>query len=397
MEINADNSSFTYEGVIPASKSAFNRALVIQSYEPKISVIGEGLCDDIAKMRTGLINLRRQEATLDCGEGGTVLRFLALRASRQAGSFLLTGKPRLFKRPQNELLQIFAQLQVRYQMEERGLRIDGRGWKIPSNPIRVNARESSQFLSGLLLNCWELSQEVKIVIGTDITSGAYFQLTQKMLQEFGMTWHQEGNVFVVPPMQRPKICTYQIESDVSSAFAVAALAVVAGKALIKQFPFESSQPDLEFLKIFKAMGVRYERRGDDLWVEKSTRLNPVQVNLSQCPDLFPVLSALCICPKGVSKLFGAPQLKYKESDRINEVVTLLQRLGVPVEAHNDGAILHPMTAVNINEVLLDAKDDHRLVMMGVVLKAIGFNIKIINSESIKKSFPEFVDVAKGFL
>lgn len=397
MENTSIEKTFSFEGIIPSSKSTFNRALIIQSYEPQIIVSGDGKCDDIEKMRSAIMNLNRHESTFDCGEAGTVLRFLALRISRNSGNFLLTGKPRLFKRPQTELLQIFSQFQVKYLMEDRGLRIESKGWKIPSKPLRVSARESSQFLSGIFLNCWNLPQEIEIEIPTEIVSGAYFQLTQEILKEFGMEWHQNGNVFVVPPDQKPKVQNYRVESDLSSTFAVVALALVAGSALIKQFPFGSKQPDIAFVEILKSMGATLEQRLGDLWVEKATRLRAQDINLINAPDLFPVLSALSVSAEGVTVLHGAPQLKYKESNRIEEVVTLLQRLGVHAETREDGAVVYGQTARNTNEVLLDAKDDHRLVMMGAVLKATGFIIKIENSESTTKSFPEFLEIAKGYL
>lgn len=397
MKNNFSNSSFSFEGVIPSSKSAFNRALIIQSYEPKIKITGEGTCDDIQLMQSAVLNIARHETTFDCGEAGTILRFLALRISRESGRFLLTGKHRLFRRPQTELLQLFSQLQVKYQMEERGLRIESRGWKIPSKPLRVSARESSQFLSGILLNSWNLPVDLGIEIPTEIVSGAYFQMTQEILKHFGMVWEKVGDVFVVPAGQKPHPLNYHVESDVSSAFAVAALATMAGEARIKQFPFHSVQPDLAFLDILKAMGGVFEKDGEDLVVRRSENLSGLGMNIRDCPDLFPVLCALCARAKGCSILFGAPQLKHKESNRILEVVTLLQKLGVHIESREDGAIIHGQTHTGINEVVLDTKDDHRLVMMGAVLKASGFLVKMENASSVDKSFPEFKQLAAGYL
>lgn len=391
------NTPFIFDGIIPASKSTFNRALMIQSYEPKIKVSGDGLCDDIVKMRSAVLNLNRHEGVFDCGEAGAVLRFLSLRVSRESGSFLLTGRPRLFKRPQNELLQLFSQLQVRYQMEERGLRIESKGWKIPSKPLKVNARESSQFLSGVLLNSWNLPQPLVIEIPSEINSGAYFQLTLDILKDFGLEWIQEGSLFTIPELQKPKQLTYKVESDVSSAFAIAALAVVAGTASIRSFPFNSKQPDIAFIKILECMGAVIQRSDDCLIVGRTSKLKGNDFNLQNCPDLFPVLSALSVQAEGITRIYGAPQLKFKESNRIEEVVTLFNRLGILAEGRDDGVLIHGKTITHTNEVLLDAKDDHRLVMMGAVLKASGFNIKIENSESVSKSFPEFLAFAKDYL
>jgi 5-enolpyruvylshikimate-3-phosphate synthase len=56
---------------------------------------------------------------IDCGEGGTVLRFLALRASREKGRHKLTGGARLINRPQEELVKILSQLGVTAKFEKK--------------------------------------------------------------------------------------------------------------------------------------------------------------------------------------------------------------------------------------------------------------------------------------
>ena len=230
-----------------------------------------------------------------------------------------------------------------------------------------------------------------------MVSEEYFKLTLDILSQFEMVWHQSGSILRIPSGQKPKIMPFAVESDVSSSFAVAALAAVAGEALILQFPFQSKQPDIVFLEYLKEMRVPLEKRGDSLWVGKAPSLWAIPVNMQNCPDLFPVFSALAAMAYGETVLSGAPHLRYKESNRIEEVVTLLRRLGVEAEEREDGAVIQGTRHRNNNELFLDTKDDHRLVMMAAVLKAGGFKIKIQNPEIVGKSFPEFLDIAKGYL
>lgn len=397
MEIAQNSSPFVFEGIIPASKSSYNRAMIIKSFEPRITVVGEGQCDDIVKMRMAIIHLGHHESVFDCGQAGTVLRFLALRLSREQGTFLLTGWPRLFKRPQTELARLFAQLGINYQMVEKGMKIESQGWQIPDKPLKVSGRESSQFLSGLLLNAWKLPKEMQVEIPQDLVSADYFHLTMDIMKGFGFQWREENGLFIVPPHQVPMPLTFKVESDVSSAFAVAALATVRGRAKIKQFPFETGQPDIAFVDILNRMGGKIERCDEDLSVEKVTFLKGAEVNLNSCPDLFPVLCALAALAQGTTRLLGAPHLRFKESNRIQEVVTLLRRLGVNAEECEDGAIIEGTQDRNTGDVFLNTMDDHRLVMMAAVLKAGGFKIRIENAESVTKSFPEFLTIAKGYL
>lgn len=388
--------TFNFEGVIPSSKSSYNRALIIQSFNPKITVSGEALCDDVVKMKAAISALNRGETQFDCGEAGTVLRFLALRLAREKGNFLLTGKPRLFRRPQQELLHVFSQLQVKAQLEEKGMRIESKGW-ITEQPIKVSAKDSSQFLSGIMLSTWRLEQDFHLEISQDRVSESYFLLTLDILKEFGLVWHQDDRRIHVPAGQIPQQKNYIVESDLSSAFVVAALAAASGSACIKQFPFRSKQPDLAFVDILKRMGVPCATEGDTFTVNKATAFHSISVDLKESPDLFPVLAALVSRASGRSTLFGAHHLKFKESDRIAEVVKVLTTLGVQVEAKDDGAVIDGMERLRTDEVFLDAKEDHRLVMMGTVLKALGFPLRIQNADSVSKSFPEFLNIAKDFL
>jgi 3-phosphoshikimate 1-carboxyvinyltransferase len=388
--------TFNYEGVIPSSKSSYNRALIIQSFNPKITVSGEAQCDDVVKMKAAISALNQGETQFDCGEAGTVLRFLALRLAREKGSFLLTGKPRLFRRPQQELLNVFSQLQVKAQLEEKGMRIESKGW-INEQPIKVSAKDSSQFLSGIMLSTWCLEQDFHLEVSQDRVSESYFLLTLDILKEFGLVWNQDDRRIHVPAGQVPQQKNYVVESDLSSAFVIAALGAAAGLARIKSFPFQSKQPDLAFVEILKRMGVPCQIEGDTLTIHKTESFHSISADLRESPDLFPVLAALASRGLGRSNLYGAHHLKFKESDRIAEVVKVLSVLGVSVEAKDDGASIDGIEKFRTDEVSLDAKEDHRLVMMGTVLKALGFPLRIQNAESVAKSFPEFLGIARDFL
>lgn len=388
--------------MIPSSKSSYNRALIIQSFNSAIQLQGESACDDVLKMKAAIKDLELGKTTFDCGEAGTVLRFLTFRIARKSGTFLLTGKPRLFKRPQQELVKILEQLKVKAEWSETGIKLESQGWVYDQKPIQVSAKDSSQFLSGLLLNSWDLPKPLSIEISKEKVSESYFMLTLHILKAFGLRYEQTGSHLIVPAHQKPKTQNYIVESDLSSAFAVAALAAVSGSARMKLFPFEALQPDLVFTQILLKMGVACFKEGTDLVIKKANHLKAVAIDLKESPDLFPVLSALASCAQGESHFFGAPHLRFKETDRIAEVITVLKNLQVPCEGLDDGAKISGVDGAFIqahktNKITLDAKDDHRLVMMGAVLNAIGFNVQVLNTHSVHKSFPEFLDIAKDYL
>ena len=185
----------------------------------------------------------------------------------------------------------------------------------------------------------------------------------------------------------------QMETDMSSAFAVAAVAAVSGRATLTDFPQPSLQPDAQFVQVMQAMGVPLSLGAHDLKVEKASRLNGVRVNLNSMPDLFPVLAALCSLAEGQSELYGAPQLVHKESNRLQRMAQVIQRLGRATEVTDDGIkILGEDPVRDTTSLDFDTDQDHRLAFAGAVFNAAGLRVKVLNPEVVRKSLPEFWDI-----
>ncbi|WP_413289842.1 3-phosphoshikimate 1-carboxyvinyltransferase [Bdellovibrio sp. HCB337] len=380
---------FHFTGRIPASKSLMNRALIIQSYEPRLKLEGDSSCDDVVHLRQSLRGLKKKKV-FDCGEGGTTLRFLAFRLSREKGEFLLKGTQRLLSRPQKEIKSILVRLGVDVAFENQGIRIRSSGWKDPKKALVISAKDSSQFLSALFLNAWGLDFDLKIKVQGKITSESYFVMTLKALKDLGFKYTQKGSNFVIPKGQRVALKKYLVESDLSSLFSVASFAAVSGEASFKEFPKKSLQPDLAFTDIFRQMGVRSSQKGQSLSVRAPQRLKPVRVNLKNSPDLFPVLAVLCSFSEGKSILFGAPQLALKESNRILKTAELLKKSGIACTARKDGIVISGNGGISVpQEFSFDPDKDHRLAMAAALLKFYGHRIKIKDPDVVRKSFPEF--------
>ncbi len=65
--------------------------------------------------------------------------------------------------------------------------------------------------------------------------------------------------FRVPKGQKLSAESIAIESDMSSAFALAAMAAVSGRATFADFPLSSLQPDALFVSILKRWACRSRR------------------------------------------------------------------------------------------------------------------------------------------
>lgn len=382
-------SEFRFQGEIPGSKSIFNRALIVKSYFPELNLKGFSECDDVRHMRNGVKQIS-SHSHIDCGEGGTTFRFMTLRVSRQAGAHTLEGSQRLMTRPQKGLLDLLRQLGVQAQIDNCELKLLSRGWQRPSAPIKVDTSESSQYASALILNSWLLDFDLEFELVGDKVSESYFLLTLEMVKSLGMQVEKNESLYVIPKGQKLSHFDWVVEPDLSSAFTMASAAALAGDIVIENFPVKSSQPDLVFLEIFKKMQIDFSLEENRLHVKKNPSLRAVEWNLSQSPDLFPVLAVLCSWADGVSRLYGAPHLTKKESNRIGKAAELLSHLKIQYEVLSDGMIIfgNPQQAL-IKNVIFNPDKDHRMVMAATLMKLKGHDIHIEEPDVINKSFPEF--------
>ncbi|MCB9025727.1 MAG: 3-phosphoshikimate 1-carboxyvinyltransferase [Bdellovibrionaceae bacterium] len=381
-----------YTGIIPSSKSIMNRVLIAGSFFGDFNLIGDSKCDDVVKMRNGLEQLMNGEE-VDCGSAGTVFRFISFRASRIPGKHIITGSKRLLSRPQQEIIDILLQLGVKAELKDDKFFIESKGWREPQSCLEVDRSKSSQFASGLVLSAWDLDYPLEVRGKGSKLSEGYWQMTLKVLHSLGMQIEESNDRFYIPPEQKITEPDYVAEIDLSSAFAVAAIAALSGRAKLLQFPdLPSLQPDDAFIDVLKLMNVPFELKDNALVVTKATNLRPIEFNLKNCPDLFPVLATLCSFAEGTSKLVGAPHLIYKESNRIEKIGELLKLMDRDFEILDSGMIVHGKSEVKSIRASYDPDEDHRLAFAGALARSAGFDIEVLDKKVVNKSFPEFWEV-----
>jgi 3-phosphoshikimate 1-carboxyvinyltransferase len=375
---------FNFTGDLEISKSWLNRALILQSFQPELVIHGYSEAEDVRLLKVALLKFKSGETNLYAGLGGTTFRFLAFRISRQAGEYFLAADKKLLLRPQIEIVNILAQLGVQSELTHAGLKIRSEGWKMPNQPLKIDTAESSQFLSALALSSIDLDFDIPIEPIEKITSAGYFQMTLQMLQSIGVQFGQA----------KQKINAQDIlgEIDISSSFSLVAAAVLSGDVQITNWNSNSSQPDILFLDFFKLMSINFVIKNNIFKINQQQSYLSLNADLSNCPDLFPVLSVLCAFAIGESDLYNAPQLKHKESDRIEKTYELLHRCGFKVHRKTDGLIISgdPNKYYKTKDVILfDPDGDHRMAMAAGLLMLKGFPIQMPDLNVVNKSYPQF--------
>ncbi|MFP4600990.1 MAG: hypothetical protein ACLFVJ_22260, partial [Persicimonas sp.] len=115
----------------------------------------------------------------------------------------------------------------------------------------------------------------------------------------------------------------------------------------------------------------------------------VEVDLSESPDLAPVLAAVATQIDPAVEIVGAAHLRHKESDRIGDLAEALAQVGVTIEPRDDGMRIPSGVQTPRDGASWPTFGDHRLAMAGLLLTAGGVSLQIEAPMVVAKSYPNF--------
>src|SRR5215218_11157714 len=282
-------------------------------------------------------------ANVDAGLAGTVLRFLPPVAALADGPVHLDGDPRLRERPNAGLIAALRALGVEVDDDGRGrapFTIHGTG-RVPGGAVEVDAGESSQIVSGLLLAAARFDEGIDLSLAGGVPSMPHVQMTVTTLRAHGVevTATDRGWRVSPGPIAAREVV---IEPDLSNAapFLAAAL-VTGGRVTVRDWPEVTTQPGAQLDRILAAMGAEVERTGEGLQVTGPSSIAPLVADLGQVGELTPVLAALCALAQGTSRLTGIGHLRGHETDRLQALDEVLTAVGARVQQLPDGLAVTP--------------------------------------------------------
>ena len=383
------------------SKSITNRLLIIQALsEQKFKIANQADADD---SRTLARILEDQPSIIDAKDAGTAFRFLTAFLSMQPRTFILTGSERMKMRPVGELVRALQSLGAEINFLEHEdfppLQINGKSLK--GGEIKINASESSQFISALLLIAPKFSDGLKLELTGKIYSRPYLSMTISLMRNFGIEIFDEGNEIYIPH-QSYKPVDIKVENDWSSAsfwYEIAGLSERSEITLIG-LSKNSVQGDVVIAEIMEQFGIQSIVSGDDIiLVKKSEAVLPVyfEYDFSDCPDLVIPVAVLCAVRKINSRFTGVKNLRIKESDRLVALKEELQKFGVDLVLDYDSFLINSFSNVDVKEIF-QAHNDHRMVMSLAPLALIYDDVLIDDHLPVSKSYPDFWNhlVTAGF-
>jgi 3-phosphoshikimate 1-carboxyvinyltransferase len=326
---------------------------------------------------------------IDCGESGTTLRFVAALAALSPRPAELRGSGRLALRPMSDLLSALTTLGAtcRTPKGRRGLPLLVRG-PIRGGRLRLEASRSSQFASALLLTLPTVPGPSDLYLTGRIVSEPYIEATRKVLELHRIRVTRKGRRYSIPGGQRYRGRRMRVPGDASSAaYFWAAAALTGGHVRVVGIPLEWPQADLAILDLLERAGaeVRRFRGGAEV---RARPLRRFAVDLTAAPDLYPLAAVIAATIPAASRIAGAPQVAFKESDRHAGAMRLARAMGAMVAS--DRTSLRVRGTARPRPFQLRGLTDHRLVMSATVgaLAATG-RCAVGEAEAVAKSFPEF--------
>jgi 3-phosphoshikimate 1-carboxyvinyltransferase len=193
---------------------------------------------------------------------------------------------------------------------------------------------------------------------------------------------------VVPSTYRAT--EFLVEPDASAASYFFAAAVVSGgEVTVEGLGSHSMQGDLAFVDVLASMGADVERSSTGTTVAAGNGLHGVTVDMRDVSDMVPTLAVVAPFADGPTTITGVGFIRGKESDRIDAVVTELQRCGIDASAQDDGLTIRPGTP---HGAVVHTYDDHRIAMAFSILGLRVPGVEIADPGCVAKTFPTFFEV-----
>ncbi len=421
--IVAPGGALTGSIVIPGDKSVSHRAVMFGALADGVCqvsdcLLGEDVLATIAAFRAlgvtvdnhgdgrltvhgvGVDGLHAPAAPLYLGNSGTSMRLLCGILAGAGLSATLTGDPSLSRRPMRRVAEPLNRMGARLGTAEGGtppIVLAGGGRLTAIDYVLPVA--SAQVKSAVLLAALYADGLTRVTEPAPTRDH-----TELMLHACGVELDSHNGTISLRGGQRLKPFDIAVPADISSAAFFIVGAAIAPGSRLRLAAVGVNPTRIGVLDIMIAMGARIDHGAPravgsepvaDLTVHGSDLLG-IEIPQAAVPlaiDEFPAIFIAAACARGRTVLYGAEELRHKESDRIAVMAEGLTALGIQTEVFDDGIAIE---GGQLRGGEVDAQGDHRIAMAFAMaaLRADG-PITIRNAANIATSFPTFVATASA--
>lgn len=401
----------TGEVTVPGSKSTSARSLLLAALATGPSLLrGVLRARDTDLMRDGLARLGvrfadldddtlrvdppeafRGGAVIDVGLAGTVMRFLPPIAALTAPATRFVGDRAAGDRPVAPLLGALADLGAQVSRPYRvPFEVCG-GPEVRGGTVSLDASQSSQFVSGLLLVGARLPAGLTVRhTGEALPSVPHIEMTARMLADRGVrvdrlsptSWQvHPGPIAAVDE---------RVEPDLTNAASLLAAALVTGGRLSTAWPEGSRQGADALAAALAAFGAEIDYHGAGatrrIAVQGPGRLSGADLDLHATSELTPVVAALAALAEGPSTIRGVAHIRGHETDRLAALERELNGRGARVRQTDDGLHIEPAP---LHGGVFHTYADHRLAHAGALLGLAVPGVELDDVACTTKTLPAF--------
>ena len=362
--------------------------------------------DKIIVHGKGLHGLTAPSSILNVGNSGTTTRLMSGILAGQTFSSEMSGDDSLNSRPMARIMKPLNSMGANITS------INGNNCA----PLHVEPGT----LKGIHYDSPVASAQVKSAIllaglyadgETSVTEPALSRNhTELMLNGFGASvtsvMNEDGSATAtIKPCKELYGQKIEVPGDISSAayFIAAGLLTPDSEILVKNVGTNETRAG--FIKVCQAMGADItlvnesvqggEPRADVL--VKTSKLNGTVVEGDIIPTLIdeiPMIAVMAACAEGTTIIKDAAELKVKETNRIDTVVTNLKAMGADITPTDDGMIINGNG--NLKGAEIESYLDHRIAMAFAIAGLVADGeTEIKNAQCVDVSFPDFFKMLEG--
>ncbi len=284
-------------------------------------------------------------AIFDFNDSATSARFSMALAGAYGVEARCRGSLSLSRRHMLPLTSRMALRGIRFTSFSLPLQMQG---KLQGGFYEFRGDEGSQFISALMLALPVLLEDSRICLSSPLVDRSFVDVTIDTLAKFGVRIEEDENGFLIPGKQ---IYVSPGEIATENDWALASAWICASA-------FGRDRGSRLTVEGLAANSSQHYRDFQTLLALVSQDFREISLDMSTWPNLVTLVAAAAALKGAKVELWGAPQLKAKETDRLKLITECVRQLGGEASCTGDGVTVKGPEDGEINaDSPIDCKGD----------------------------------------
>ena len=343
----------------------------------------------------GLFGLTEPEDIIDCGNSGTLMRLILGILAGQNLTVFLTGDDSLRLRPIDRVIDPLRSMgaTILARAENTRAPVAIRGGDLA--PIAYTLPVASAQVKSCVLLAGLFARGVTEVHESRPTRDH----TERMLEYLGARVRRVPGGVAVEGRSPLEARDIEVPGDISSAAFVICSAAASPNSSLTVKRVGVNPTRIGLLRVLERMGADIEIRSRRVVNNEPVadvavvgrQLRGVTILPEEIPDIIdeiPILSLIATQCYGTTSILGAGELRVKESDRLQAIKDMLERLGASVSV--EGQDIRISGPAKLRPCTIDSRGDHRIAMTAAMAGAfVDGVVEVRGADCVDISFPGF--------